>query len=389
MRRIALSFCLSMLALTGLTTQAGAETSHDIKGLYLLTDYPSISARPGTSSTLSLRLQNYGLAPARYELAVDGVPQGWTATLLGGGQPVSAAMPATDSGVSLQLRLDIPANAGSGTRTLTVKAKGSGQDVSLPVAVTLADELPAKLKLEPRLPSLRGSPRSSFEYQLTIKNDSGRNLIVSFAAQAPRNFATSFTEAYGTQELSSIPVEAGQSKDIKLTVRPPSNVDAGNYDVKVTVAAEDARAEANLSMEVVGQPQLQISGRDGVVSARAEAGKESTVPVIVANNGTATAEQIELSAQAPSGWKVEFEPKMIERIEPGKFSEVQARMTPSPRSLNGDYMVTVRASSRGETGSTQFRTTVTTSTLWGMTGAGIIAAALLVIVGAVARFGRR
>jgi hypothetical protein len=70
---------------------------------------------------------------------------------------------------------------------------------------------------------LRGSARSSFEYQITIKNDSGRNLLASFAAQAPRNFETSFTEAYGSQELSSIPIEAGQSKDIKLKARPPAH----------------------------------------------------------------------------------------------------------------------------------------------------------------------
>ena len=47
-------------------------------------------------------------------------------------------------------------------------------------------------------------------YTLTIKNDSGKKLLVSLAAQAPPNFDTSFTEAYGTQELSSIPVDAGR-----------------------------------------------------------------------------------------------------------------------------------------------------------------------------------
>jgi uncharacterized membrane protein len=272
---------------------------------------------------------------------------------------------------------------------LTVKAAGGGSEASLPIAVTLAKELPAKLKLEPRLPALRGSPRSSFEYQLTIRNDSGRNVVTSFVVKAPRNFSTSFTEAYGSQELSSIPIEAGQSKDIKLTVRPPSGVDAGSYPVQVTVAADDARATADLQMDIVGQPLLQIAGRDGLVSSSAEAGKESTVPVVITNNGTAPAEQVELTAQAPSGWKVEFEPKTIERIDPGKRAEVQAKITPSIRSLNGDYMVSVRGASGPESSNTQFRVTVTTSTLWGMTGAGIIAAALLVMVGAIARYGRR
>ena len=366
-----------------------AETPKDVKGLYLLSDYPAVSVRPGATSTISLKLQNYGLAPQRYQLSVSGVPAGWTATLLGGGQPVAAAMPATDSSVGLQLRLDIPAGAAVGTETLTVSAQGQGSSANLPVAVTLAEKLPAKLSVQSALPALRGSPKSNFDYQLTIKNDSGRNLTVSFAASAPKNFETSFTEAYGSQELSSIPIEAGQSKDVKLHVRPPSSVDAGHYPVAVTVSAEDANAKTEVALDVVGQPRLQIAGRDGLVSASAQAGRQASVPIVVSNDGSAAADNIELSGSGPNGWKISFEPKTIERIEPGKDQEVQALITPTDRSLAGDYIATIRASSRGENNSTQFRVSVTTSTIWGVAGVGIIGAALLVMVGAVARFGRR
>ncbi len=362
----------------------------DVKGLFLLADYPAISVQPGTTTNVSLKLQNIGLAPERYQLSVSGVPAGWTATLLGGGQPVAAAMPATDASVSLDLRLDIPADASAAAaQTLTINAQGQGSNVSLPVAVTLAKELPAKLKVDTALPALRGTSKSSFEYQLTIKNDAGRNLLVSFAATAPRNFETSFTEAYGTQELSSVSIEAGKSKDVKLKVRPPSTVDAGSFPVSVTVSAEGATAKTDVSLDIVGQPRLSVSGRDGLVSARAEAGKQASVPVLISNTGSAPADAIELSASSPTGWKVEFNPKIVDKLEPNKDVEVTALITPTEKSLAGDYMSTLRASSRGETASTQFRVTVTTSTLWGIAGAGIIGVALLLMVGAVARFGRR
>ncbi|TMJ50155.1 MAG: hypothetical protein E6G85_19030 [Alphaproteobacteria bacterium] len=366
-----------------------AEPPRDIKGLYLMTDYPAITVRPGTTSNIPLRLQNYGLGPQRYQLSVAGVPSGWTATLLGGGQPVAAAMPAPDASVALQLRLDVPATSDLSVQTLTVKAEGQGSEATLPLAVALAKELPAKLTVTSKLPSLRGSPKSNFEYALTIKNDSGRNLVASIAAQAPANFETSFTEAYGTQELSSIPIEAGQSKDIKLKVRPPSTVDAGHFPVGVTVNAEDASAKTELALDIAGQPQLQVSGRDGLVSARAVAAQQSSIPIVVTNSGTAPAENITLAASAPTGWKVSFEPATIDRLVPGKDAEVQALVTPSDKSLAGDYMTTIRATSRGENASSQFRITVTTSTVWGMAGAGIIGIALLLMLGAVARFGRR
>jgi uncharacterized membrane protein len=361
----------------------------DVKGLYLMSDYPAVTVRPGETSTLNLRLQNYDTAPVRMALSVSGVPSGWTATLMGGGQPIAAAMPATDSSVSLELRLDVPKSAAIGTQTLTVAAQGGTTNLQLPIAVTLAKDLPAKLSLTPQLPELRGTSKSSFEYTLAIKNDSGKKLTVSLAAQAPRNFDTSFTEEYGSQEVNAVPVDAGQSKNVKLKVTPPNTAGAGDYKVTARVTAEDTSATADLGLDITGQPKLQVSGREGLVSTRASAGAQTTVPIVITNTGTAPAEDVELSGSAPSGWKVDFNPKSVDRIAPNENKEVQALITPTDKAIAGDYVTTITASARGETASTDFRVTVTTSTMWGIAGVGIIGVALLVMVGAVARFGRR
>jgi uncharacterized membrane protein len=375
------------LATTNAIAQQTPEQAQ-VKGLYLLTDYPALTVQAGGTSTVALRLHNYGLPPERLALSVEGVPQGWSATILGGGQPVAAAMPATGKDVALQLRLDVPANAQTGA-TVTVNARGANQNIALPIAVSLGKDLPAKLTLEPKLPALRGSPTSNFEYQLTVKNDSGRNLLVSLGAKAPQNFSTRFTEAYGSQELSSLPIEAGQSKEIKLAVRAPAQTGAGKIPVGVTVSAEGVSADAQVVMEIVGQPQLRLTGRDGVVSARAEAGNQTSIPIVISNEGSAPAEGVELTGTAPSGWKIEFDPKQVDRIAPGQRAEAQLLLTPSAKALAGDYMTSLRASSRGESASSDIRVAVATSTYWGMAGAGIIGIALLVMVGAIARFGRR
>jgi uncharacterized membrane protein len=382
-----LALAAFLFALTG--PAFAVDANRDIKGLYLVTDYPAVTAQPGTTSTINLKLRNYALAPERLKLSISGVPQGWTATLLGGGQPIAAAMAATDDSVSLDLRLDVPKGATIGTHTLTVSADGANTHVALPLAVTLAKELPPKLSVQPQLPDLRGSTRSSFEYTLAVKNDSGKKLLVSLAAEAPRNFDTSFTEAYGSQELTAIPIEAGKSKDVKLKVRPPDTVDAGRYPVKVQVAAEGAHAATQVKLDITGEPKLALAGREGLLSARATAGRETTIPVTVSNTGTAPAENIALSGNAPSGWKISFEPKIIDRIAPNQHKEVQAQIRPAEKAIAGDYVATLTASTHGENGTANFRVTVTTSTMWGVAGVGIIGAALLIMVGAVARFGRR
>src|SRR5215510_15160180 len=227
------AFCIAAVA---------EEAKSDVKGLFLLTDYPAVTLRPGTTSSINLKLQNYGLPPERLTLSVSGIPSGWTATLIGNGQPVAAALPPTNGSVSLELRLDVPKDAAVGTTALTVNARGASTDASLPVSVTLATDLPAKLTLTPQLPELRGTSKSSFEFQLAIKNDSPKKVVASLSATAPQFFDATFTEQYGSQELNALPLDAGQSKDVKLKIKPPNTVAANKYKVTAKVTADDATA---------------------------------------------------------------------------------------------------------------------------------------------------
>jgi uncharacterized membrane protein len=134
---------------------------------------------------------------------------------------------------------------------------------------------------------------------------------------------------------------------------------------------------------------LKLTGQDGRLSGEAEAGKAAPLTLVVSNDGSAPAQDVELSGAPPGDWKIEFEPKKIDELGAGEKREVQALVTPSAKALAGDYMTTLRANAKGDSSSADFRITVATSTLWGVVGVAIIAIALLVAVGAVARFGRR
>src|SRR5262249_2639445 len=208
---------------------------------------------------------------------------------------------------------------------------------------------------------------------LAIKNDSGKKLTVSLSAQTPQNFDSSFSEQYGSQELNAVPVDAGQTKNVKLKVTPPNTAAAGSYKVLARVGAEDAVATTDLTIDITGQPKLDITARAGLLPPSAPAGKEKSVPIIITNTGTAPADQIELSGSAPSGWKITFEPKTIDRLTPNANKEVQALITPTEKAIAGDYVTSIRASTtRGESASGSFRVSVTTSPMWGIAGIGII-----------------
>jgi uncharacterized repeat protein (TIGR01451 family) len=360
------------------------------RGLFLMTDYPSQTVRAGETTTIRVKLNNAGLPPEPVALALSGVPQGWKVDLLGGGLPVASAMPGVNESVTLQLRVEVPKDAKAGSNTITLSAKGPlTQAPDLVLTLTVGSEAPAKLSLKSRLPSLRGTPRSSFEYTVTVGNDSGKDLTVALSAQGPANFQTTFSEGYGSNEISSIPIEAGQTKDIKVKVTPPRDVKAGDYPVLIRVASEGATAELRVTLQISGQGRLALGTKDGRLSGEAEVGKSSTYTLVVSNDGTAAIDEVELSGTVPANWKIEFNPKTIASIAPNEKKDVQVVVTPGDKAIAGDYVASFRANGRGESASADFRITVTTSTLWGIAGIGIIAVALLVLLGAVARFGRR
>jgi uncharacterized membrane protein len=361
-----------------------------ISGIYLTTQYPALTVRIGETATLDLSLHNYRMPPEPLMFSVPQAAPGWKATILGGGQPVGSAIAMPDGEVPLQLRLEPPAKAGPGEYRFLVEARGPTSDLKLPIALTVGKEVPAKLKLTTNLPALRGTASTSFKFTVTAANDSGRNATIDFAASAPKNFQVNFTEAYGSQQITSLPIEAGKTKDVDATVTLPHDTPVGDYRLTLHAKSEFASAALPLSITVVGQPRLSVSGEGGRLSANAYAGQGSPLTIVVRNDGSEAAHEISLSASAPEDWKTSFEPKAVAELPAGKSKSVQLTLTPSSRAIAGDYQTTITADTPdGQSASENFRITVLTSTLWGAIGIAVIAVALLVVVFAVARYGRR
>lgn len=382
-----LSATVLLLALSAVAA-AGAEPS--VSGLFLTTKYPALTVRAGETTTIDLSLHNFRQPPQAASLSVPEAASGWKATILGGGQPVGAVEVAPDSEESLQLRLEPPAGIGHGDYHFTVEAKNAQYDDKLPLTVTIGPELPAKLKVTTDFPSLRGTATTSFKYKMTVTNDSGRDATVNLSADAPKNFQVNFTEAYGSQQITSIPIKAGSSKDIDASLVLPHETKAGDYKLVLHAKTAAASADLPVSLTIVGQPQLSLSGQGGRLSGEAYAGQGSPLTVVLRNDGSEAAHDITMSASTPDGWKSEFDPKTVPQLAPDGRQEIKVTLTPSDKAIAGDYQATIRAAAAGGLDeSANFRITVLTSTLWGAVAIAIIAIALLVVVFAVARFGRR
>jgi uncharacterized membrane protein len=379
-----------LLILSSTVAAEAAEKPIAVTGFYLTTRYPAMTVRAGEPATIDLTLNNFKQPPQQFVLSVPTVASGWKAAILGGGQPVGAVEVAPDSSETLQLRLEPSKDAQPGDYRFLVEARGPESDLKLPLVITVGKELPAKLKMTTDFPALRGAASTAFKYRFTVVNDSGRKATINFSADAPKDFQVNFTEAYGSQQITSIPIDAGKSKDIEASISLPSRTPAGDYKLAIHAKSAAAAADLTLTLTVTGQPRLDLSGEGGRLSAEAYAGNPSQMTVILRNDGSEAARDVELSATTPEGWKTSFDPKQIAELPAQGVRRIKLTMTPSAQAIAGDYQSTVTASAAGGLDqSANFRITVLTSTLWGAIGVAAIAIALIVVVFAIARFGRR
>ncbi|RIH86385.1 NEW3 domain-containing protein [Calidithermus roseus] len=367
----------------------GISLAQGFRGLSLSTPYPNQTVRTGETVTLPVEVKNFGLPPQVVQVQVTDVAPGWKASLLGGGRVVGAVYLAPDAEQSLSLRLEPPKGVKGGTYRFRLLATGTSARAELPITLTTGEVLPKRLSLEAELPVLKGTAGSSFRYRVTLRNESDQDLLINLEAEAPEGFQVSFTPSFGSQQVTSLPVKAGESRDLDVEVSPPREVEARAYGVTLRALAGEAKAELAVTLQISGRPELSLSTPEGRLSGRAYAGRENPVKLVVKNTGSVPVEEVSFSSSEPSGWEVKFDPEKLEAIAPGKEAEVTARVKPTSRAVAGDYMLTLRASAGEASASMDYRVTVLTSTAWGIVGVGLVAVALGVLGFAVSRFGRR
>lgn len=369
-----------------------AQQSAELSGFWLTTSWPEMTINPGETQSVSLSLRNEKLPPQRATIEVSGVPEGWEWSLKGGDREVTAAIVSPDSTERLTLELTPPEDASTdGEHAIEVRARTATETVTLPLVVRLSEteEATSGLSLEPELPALRGTARSTFSFKIKVKNEGAEDGLFNLAASVPAGFQTRFKKGYGSEEITGLPIAAGATETVTMEVIPSRGVAAGRYEAGFEVSGEGLSGTTQLSLDVTGEPQVAIVGPQERLSGEAVAGRESSFTFTLVNTGAAPATDLELSATPPSGWTVEFEPQDVAQIAPNSTGEVNVKITPSEQAIAGDYMVSVRSSNDAVSESVQFRVTVRTSTMWGAAGLGVIAVAALVLGGAVMRYGRR
>ncbi|HSL34307.1 MAG TPA: NEW3 domain-containing protein [Candidatus Limnocylindrales bacterium] len=375
------------IAVAGLMLATFVPTAAADDGLEVTTPYPAVAVAPGSKVTFDLTVTS--TREATVGLSLSGVPEGWSASLHGGGFVVDgvAAGPGKDG--TARLDVNVPADAAAATQTIRVAASGGGAEDVLGISIRVNADAAGDITITTNTPTLTGSSNGTFPFALTLNNDTAQDVTVSATASVTDHPDWDVTaEIAGQEQAASTVVEAGGTTSINVTADPPDNAPAGDYAVHVEVKAGEQTIPGDFGVTLTGAYSLTLSTPGGLLSAHGGAGGATQQQFVLTNTGTATVENVALTASPPSGWDVTFDQETV-NVGVDTPVTVTATITPSGEAVAGDYVITFNANSDQADADAQIRFTVETSPIWALIGIGIIGAILLGLFYVFRTYGRR
>lgn len=373
-------------SIMGLAMLAGAPAMSAASAITLTTPFPAIAVAPGSNPSFDVSVTT--ATPGRVALKVGTVPAGWTAVLRGGGFTIDGVESDGSTATKITLNVTVPADAAAGTqRIAVVGTTASGASATLSVDIRVAPNAAGDVTLTTDTPQLKGASDATFPFTLTLKNDTPEDLPFSVVAAGPDGWTV--TAVVGSQaQAASVIVKAGSSTTVAVSAKAASGTAAGGYPITVDATSGNRSAHTDLSVDITGSYKLGLSTGTQPLNLQATAGSVSDLTLTLANTGTADVTGAVLSASAPTGWKVAFDPPTA-TVPANQSVQVVAHVTPSSDAIAGDYVTTFTATAPVATASADIRVTVQTSALWGVIGIGLIVIVLVGLWSIFRRFGRR
>ena len=382
------------LALTLLASCAMAESLDTAPAaepyIELSTQYPALTVKAGDSLTFDLDLDNYSGVSQDITLSVAEIPEGWEGTFSAGSNQVSVVHvknQATNSEVSFAV--DVPLETADGEYIIRLAAQGEDFADEMEIALTVSAEEIGESSFTAEYPSQEGDATTDFTFSATLINNTLSTQNYSFTSNAPSGWQVSFQPSGESTSVAALDVEARTTQAMDIPVTQPENVEAGTYEIPVTATSVNESMPITLSVTITGSYGLTLSTPSGRLSLDAYANQESAVQLSLTNTGNSDLTNVNLTSSAPTGWTVRFANETIDIIEAGATVETTMYITPGEDAMSGDYATTITARNSDANDSVDFRITVKTETIWGLTGIGVIVL-LAVVIGIVMRkYGRR
>ncbi|HXG53481.1 MAG TPA: NEW3 domain-containing protein [candidate division Zixibacteria bacterium] len=367
----------------------------------LILPYKDLTVGQGQEITMDAEVVNRRRFPVEVSLALDGVPKGWEVNFNSRypSYPIRSVMvagsdPNTTKSTTIEFKAKIPDNTKPGNYQIKVTAKdlaGPTQYVeTLNFRVTSKKIETGGLKLTSQYPVLSTASGQTLKFTVDLKNETNKPLTTSLSAQAPAGWNVRFKPQFGDTQISSIQLKENATETLSVEIDTPARAEAGEHPVTIRARAGAFETTANLKVNLKGTQDLKMGSATGTLNTTVTAGKRTPVDFLVGNAGTAPIRNLSFITKKPNDkWTVEFKPDKIDTLNPGEVREIKMEILAPDRTIAGDYLLTLTANTPEINKSVEFRVTVSTPTIWGWIGFGIVGLVVIGLGVVFFRLGRR
>lgn len=356
-------------------------------GLTMSTVYTGMSAEAGDSVSYPLTFNNTA-AGEIVELSVVSAPEGWETYFFGNETIVSSLYVAngTLSG-AVNFNVNIPWSASNGVHEITIRAKGRTISSDLTVKLNVTAEDVGESTLDVLYAKQEGDSGSTFSFTAAIRNNTPEEQSYNLVAQVPSGWSIAFKA--DSVRVAAVTVPARSSQNVTVEITPAAAAEASTYTIPIGASSAKEMLTSELSVVITGTYGMEVSTSNGLLSFDAYANKETTFTMTVTNTGNAPLNNISLRTSVPDGWNISYSQSTIDTLAAGASADIAVSVTPAENALSGDYAIIVEARNSDTNDSVEFRATVKTETVWGITGIALIVVALVGLWFVFRKFGRR
>ena len=361
-----------------------------LEGIELSTQYPAMTVKAGDSLTFDLDLENNSGSSKDLNLEILSIPEGWSGSFSAGSKSVSVVhVKNEEDNTSIDFVLDIPLDAPDGEYLVELSASDDSGSANMELCLKVSAEEVGESSFEVEYPSQEGDASTEFTFSAVLTNNTLSDQSYAFTANAPAGWTVNFLPSGETTKVAALDVSARSTQGVDISVTPPSEIEAGTYEIPCCASCASEKLDVTLSVTVKGSYAVKLSTPSGRLSFDAYANQESAVQLTVTNTGNTDLTNVNLTSSAPSGWTVRFENETIELIETGATIETTAYITPGDEALSGDYETDITVKNSNASSSAAFRVSVKTETKWGVIGIIAILALVAAVFVVMRKFGRR
>lgn len=362
----------------------------------LILPFKHLTVGQGQEVTMDSEVVNRRKDPVDVSLTLDGIPKGWEVNFSSRypSFPIRSVQVAGEKSTTVEFKAKVPEATRPGEYKIRVAAKdlpGTTQyNETIVINVTSKKVATGGLTLTSQYPVLTTGSGQPLKFTVDLKNDTNKPLTTSMAAQAPPGWTVRFKPQFGDQQISSIQLKENGSETLSVEIDTPVTAEAKEYPLTIQARAGAFEAAANLKISLRGTQDLRLITASGTLSFPATAGTKAPVDIIVGNVGTAPIKNLGFVTKKPNDkWTVEFKPEKIDALNPGEVKQITMEVLAPERTVAGDYMLGITANSPDTTRSYDFRVTLSTPTVWGWIGFGIVGLVVLGLAAVFFRLGRR